>query len=115
MVIMIAVPPPFHEEMIRMSREGGIWDEMKRTITWSIEKLVPGETLELQIQFVTGGQRQPQAATTTTTLPTFPLLVRSEYPALFSAVEVVNEYYDTISPAIQLQTARAGRILHRKV
>lgn len=97
-------------DSVRMSRQGGVWDEMKRTIAWSVKSLQPGETLEIQTQFASlDGYAQSKR------LPTFPVLVRSEYPTLFSSVEVVNEYGDAVTPAVQLETACAGRLLHRKV
>ncbi|GAX19924.1 hypothetical protein FisN_1Lh607 [Fistulifera solaris] len=107
-MIIMAVPPNMDGESVRLSRPGGVWDEMKRTIAWSIKYLQPGEALEIQAQFSSmdgNGQRSGS----------FPILVRTEYPRLFSAVEVVNEYWDAVTPAIQLETACAGRLLHRKV
>ncbi len=102
----MAVPPNMDGASVRLSRSGGVWDEMKRTIAWSIKSLQPGEALEIQAQFSSmDGQRSAS----------FPVLVRTEYPRLFSAVEVVNEYRDDVTPAIRLETACAGRLLHRKV
>jgi hypothetical protein len=107
-MIIMAVPPNMDGESVRLSTPGGVWDAMKRTIAWSIKCLQPGEVVEIQAQFLPMDAYGQRSAT-------FPLLVRTEYPRLFSAVEVVNEYRDAVTPPIRLETACAGRLLHRKV
>lgn len=113
-MIIMAVPLNMDGESVRLSRPGGVWDEMKRTIAWSVKSLQPGEALEIQAQF-SSSSSSLDGYSPRSTVPAFPVLVRSEYPKLFSAVEVVNDYWDAVTPAIQLETACAGRILHRKV
>jgi hypothetical protein len=93
-----------------MSRKGGAWDEMKRTISWTVDKLDPGEALEIQAQFESvdlpnGGGGAPK----------FPLLVRAEYATLFSSIELNSDFIDALSCPVKTKLTQSGRILHRKV
>lgn len=109
MVILLAVPPYVKGETVKMSRRGGVWDEMKRTISWNVEQLEPGEALEVQVQFESldmgGGDRAPK----------FPLLVRAECPLLFSSVELKSDFSEELPSSVEMKLNSSGRILHRKV
>jgi hypothetical protein len=102
MVTIIAVPPDVDGGHCKMSRKGGSWDELKRTLTWSIETLAPGEALEIQAQFpfIEENERSPK----------FPVLVQCDYPSTFSKV-IVSTKQDTI----RIKLSTSGRIIHRKV
>ena len=50
-VVMLAVPPCVDGPSVKMSRRGGVWDEMKRTISWIIDSMEPGTAIEVQAQF----------------------------------------------------------------
>ena len=114
-MIVLAVPPNVDGQSVRMSRQGGMWDEMKRTVSWSVAKLEAGEALEIQTQFtaVDGGAttsgRKDRAP------PKFPVLVRSDCSKLFSSVEVLGDFDDGFSSPIRVMPSSFSRILHRKV
>ncbi len=94
-----------------MSRKGGVWDEMKRTICWTVEKLEPGEVLEIQAQFQSG-KKQNLAQVDLN----FPVLVRADVPRLFSGLNVSTEYTeDPESAPVKSHVSQCTRILHRKV
>jgi hypothetical protein len=102
MVVMLAVPLDMDGENCKMSRKGGSWEELKRTMTWCVETLKPGEAIEIQAQF-------PVLNGSTTKSPLFPVLVRCDYPALFSEIDI------TAKEDIQLKVILQERVLHRKV
>jgi hypothetical protein len=102
MVIMLAIPPDVDGENCKMSRKGGSWEELKRTLTWSVDGLEPGEALEIQAQFPLTEESEKE--------PKFPVLVRCDYPAIFSNVEVSAK-----GGSIQMKLSTSGRVLHRKV
>jgi hypothetical protein len=103
MVVILAVPPDVHGENCKMSRKGGSWEELKRTMTWCVDSLDPGEALEIQAQFPMLEDSEKGAK--------FPVLVRCDYPALFSNVTVATKE----GAAVQLQLSLSGSVLHRKV
>lgn len=74
LVILIAVPPDVSGESAKMSRQGGVWDPIKRVIVYKYEKIECGETVDLQMQFnhVPSMRKDGQNAM----LPRFPVLVR---------------------------------------
>jgi hypothetical protein len=111
-MIILAVPLNVDGQSARMSKQGGMWDEMKRTVTWLIKTLDPGEALEIQAQFqaVDGGlvHASDRAAK-------FPVLVRCDCNRLFSSVEVLGDFEDGLSTPIRVIPSSASRVLHRKV
>jgi hypothetical protein len=109
-IIMMAVPPDVDGENVKTSRKGGSWEELKRTLCWSVDELQPGKALEIQAQFalLEGGGMNNR-------VPKFPVLVRCDYPALFSTLEVSNVYQDEQSSPIKIKLDTSARILHRKV
>ena len=122
MVILIAVPPFVQGETVKMSRKGGVWDEMKRTICWTVEKLDPGEVLEIQAQFQSGKLHNLAQVDLQ-----FPVLVRADVPLLFSGIDVSTECHsandgkvgdegdvpNTVN--VKSSVTKCTRILHRKV
>lgn len=111
-VIMLAIPPHVNGRSGKLSRKGGLWDELKRTISWTIAEMPPGQALEIQAQFeiLEGDANNSHARS-----PKFPILVRSEYENLFSSVELKVDYHDSLSKPIQVELENSARVLHRKV
>jgi hypothetical protein len=101
-VVMIAVPPDVNGSRCKMSRKGGSWDELKRTLTWCIASLAPGEALEIQAQF-------PLMEDNSRVLK-FPVLVQCQYNFLFSNVAVSCKDNN-----VRLALSTSGQVLHRKV
>ena len=99
---MIAVPPDVVGGNCKMSRKGGSWDELKRTLTWCVQALAPGEAVEIQAQFpfIEGNERSPK----------FPILVHCDYKGLFSKVNI-----SCLDDAVQLKVRTSSTIIHRKV
>lgn len=128
MVILVAVPPFVQGDTVKMSRKGGVWDEMKRTICWTVEQLEPGEVLEIQAQFQSGNLQNLAQVNLQ-----FPVLVRADVPRLFSAVNIATYYHHDhkgnggdaaaegaegetiVQKHIQHTLSQSTRILHRKV
>jgi len=129
MVIFIAVPPFVEGEAVKMSRQGGVWDAMKRTICWTVDKLDPGEVLEIQAQFQSGNLKNLAQVDLQ-----FPVLVRADLPLLFSRIDVSTDYSTCVSKessdtlqggtdannidaasVLKSSVSRCTRILHRKV
>jgi len=126
MAIVVAVPPHVRGDTVRMSRRGGIWDEMKRVVCWTVENLDAGEALEVQLQFEcvdqqqqggpNNGEEQLQQHGSNRRPPKFPVLVRADYPTkLFSSVEFKSDYSDGMNAPVKLNVVSSGRVLHRKV
>jgi len=121
--IMVAVPPNVKGDTVKMSRKGGVWNEMKRTISWFVEELTPGKAMELQLHFecmsdssssADSSNEQPQL--TQKQMPKFPVLVRADCPSsLFSSIEIISDYSSGSNEPAKLDLARSGRLLHRKV
>merc|ERR1712218_143372 len=70
--ILVAIPPDIDGETMKMSREGGLWDSMKRIIVWGEPELISGETIDEQLQFELGHDKDIAKN------PIFPLLVRCD-------------------------------------
>jgi len=126
--IIVAVPPNVRGDTVRMSRKGGIYDDMKRVVCWTVENINPGEALEVQLQFECMEQQQHNDSPDSNVgdgdegkhfqrpPPKFPVLVRADCPSkLFSSVEVTSDYNDDANSPIKLKVVKAARILHRKV
>jgi hypothetical protein len=101
-VILLAVPPDVNGADCKMSRKGS-WEELKRTLCWRVEQLVPGQALEIQAQFslLEASDKEPK----------FPVLVRCDYPSIFSDVELSTDE----ESHVKANVTKSTRILHRKV
>jgi hypothetical protein len=100
----MAVPPDVDGEHCKMSLKGGNWDELKRILSWAVDSLNPGQAIEIQAQFP-----QNDDAVSNDKEPKFPVLVRFDYPVLFSTVTVVSD------GSINIDLSKSSRVLHRKV
>lgn len=110
-----------------MSKNGGIWDPMKRVIIYRCEKLDPGETLEIQMQFeYLAASRENQD------MPRFPVLVRCHgMKDLLSNIRIevgggddVDDNIDrddldssdlAVKPDYELNLEKSYKLFHRKV
>ena len=109
---MLAIPPHVNGRSGKLSRKGGLWDELKRTISWTVEEMPPGQALEIQAQFEI---LEADANTSMGRSPKFPILVRCEYESLFSSVEIKVDYHDSLSKPVLVELENSARVLHRKV
>jgi len=129
LAVIMAVPPDVNGETVLMSKEGGVWDSMKRLIAWSLEPLEPGHVIEVQCQldFMVPSQDKNRPT------PRFPVLIRCDaIDEQFSNVDISGIHDPTIqdtdghhehqqsSPAsasspVKINVSRSTRILHRKV
>jgi len=106
-VILIIVPPDLDGENITMSRKGGMWDEMKRTLVWNVTKLDPGEIIDMQVQFMRtheGGSGES----------TFPLLAKCNGDTSFSKIDLNSDYNENGVNPIDIDPERRATILFRK-
>ena len=113
-VLLLAVPPHIEGRTAKMSRKGGVWDELKRTISWVVDKLDPGQALEIQAQFDGPSHEQENGGTA----PRFPILARGDYAESYSSLEVKRSPVQEEEVGAQIQSLRinrSGRVLHRKV
>jgi hypothetical protein len=108
MAILMIVPPDVSGESVSMSRKGGIWDGMKRTISWTIRKVEPGETIGIQAQFQTFNG-------VGSIVPKFPLLIRCDGRSLFSGVKLDADFSDSESIPVNMELVKCSRILYRQV
>lgn len=108
--IMMAVPPDVDGENVKTSRKGASWEELKRTLCWAVDELQPGKALEIQAQFtlLEGGAANNR-------IPKFPVLVRCDYPVLFTSLELSSDYLKDTTVPININLHTSARILHRKV
>lgn len=110
--ILMAVPPDIRGETVKLTRQGGVWDGMKRVVTWPAESLSPGELIEIQAQFTFADMRQGHEKGE----PIFPILVRCEGTNdQFSDVRLTTDKSDEMHAPVKLSLTRSVLILHRKV
>jgi hypothetical protein len=105
----MVIPPDVNGEKVVMSRRGGVWDDMKRTLSWTIEKLQPGEIIDIQAQlaYVDGMGKAGSSK--------FPMLVQCDRSSPFSRIELIADYTDDESNRVNLLLDQTSRILYRKV
>lgn len=110
--ILLAVPPDVRGDSIRTSREGGVWDSMKRVVAWPLDDIEPGKLLEIQAQF----EFERAAAASERATPKFPILLRCDAKdEQFSDLSITTDVNDNQFRPIKLKVSRSVRILHRKV
>ena len=109
-------------ENVTMSRKGGVWDEMKRTLIWTFQKLDPGEIVDIQAQFkcnTEGGLSQSHAHVAGGGDGfgsfKFPVLARCNGDTNFSKIDMNSDYNDDGSSPVGLELERSATILYRKV
>ena len=107
--LVMVVPPDVMGDKVRMLEEGGIWDSMKRLLSWNLGVLKPGELVELEVQF-----ERLQSSNSTST-PKFPILMRCDGGAIFSGIELSAVNADPGSQLAHMNILESSRILYRKV
>jgi hypothetical protein len=124
--ILMVVPLDMNGESVTMSRQGGKWDAMKRTLVWKIAQLAPGETLDIQAQFqclpeppIEGvgyqddmGISAPGSGGTSS----FPVLARCNGNGTFSKIDLNTDFSieDGTSIPVELEIERLATVLYRK-
>jgi hypothetical protein len=110
--ILMAVPPDIRGETVKLTRQGGVWDGMKRVVAWPAETLEPGELIEIQAQFNFVSNQDPDRRSE----PKFPLLVRCEGTNdQFSDIELITDIPGESYFPVKMRLTRSLLILHRKV
>ena len=108
--ILMVLPPDVDGARVTMSRADGVWDELKRTVSWTIMKLPPGELIDVQAQF-RYAKGVPRSAATK-----FPVIVSCEKNHdLFSRINLSADYNDEGSCKVNLRLKRWSKVLYRKV
>jgi hypothetical protein len=111
LAIIVVVPPDVKGETVAMSRKAGLWNEMQRTVSWTIPCLEPGENIEIQTQF----EATNDADSIVT--PKFPVLLRcDDTETLYSGIElksVMGAEKDSIP--LDMNITLSSRLLYRKI
>mmetsp|Transcript_4693 Transcript_4693/g.11969 ORF Transcript_4693/g.11969 Transcript_4693/m.11969 type:complete len:988 (+) Transcript_4693:139-3102(+) len=119
--VLMVVPFDMDGESVTMSRDGAIWDAMKRTLAWSITQLTPGETIDIQAQFKClpepiEGSYLDDLGTNTPSGGSFPVLASCNGNTTFSKIDVNTDYSveDGSSSPVDLDIERSSTVLYRK-
>jgi hypothetical protein len=104
------VPPDINGDDVAISRKGGVWDSMKRTLSWTIPELPPGEVVDIQAQFPCMKGTYTNNAT-----PKFPILVRCLGNTVFSKIHLNADYTEDGSSPVHLQIEKSANVVYRKV
>jgi hypothetical protein len=108
--IIMIVPLDFDGSSVIMSRKDGVWDAMKRSLTWIIQQLAPGEIIDIQSQF-----KSIEGVTTSETSSKFPVLARSTGQTTFSRIDMNSEYAKDGSVPVDIDVQRSCTVLYRKI
>lgn len=111
-VVIMAVPPDVSGESMKMSRNGGMWDSMKRVIVYKHHQLQIGETLEVQFQFnYLAGDDVDNSL-----LPRFPVLVRCDcLDDQLSTLDLQVVYVGNEEENVDFDFQTSYELYHRKV
>ena len=119
--VLMVVPFDMDGESVTMSRDGAVWDAMKRTLAWPISQLIPGETLDIQAQFKClpepiEGSYLDDLGTNTPSGGSFPVLASCNGNTTFSKIDVNTDYSseDGSSSPVELEIKRSSTVLYRK-
>lgn len=109
MVVIMAIPPDVIVETVKLEKNDGILDGIKRIISWSVPSLHPGVISELQAQFqFVSPDEEPRAE------PRFPILVKCDsIEDQFSDVQLTLNIQSDLS--IPMSLNKSTRTLHRKI
>ena len=105
--VVLAIPLNFRGESAKLSMTGGVWDEVKRTVSWYIDEINPGQAVEFQIELETSLH---DIATCQ-----FPVLVRADCSSSLSQIQVLPEICDSNGRSCLARVMYSSRTLHRKL
>ena len=108
--VLMIVPLDMDGSSLSMSRKDGVWDEMKRTLTWTVQELPPGELIDIQAQF-----KVIDGITGADTASKFPILARCNGETSFSRIDVNSDFTEEGSIPVDLEVMRSTSVLYRKV
>jgi hypothetical protein len=108
--IIMIVPLDMDGSSFTMSRKDGVWDTMKRSLTWIIQELAPGKVVDIQAQFKAVEGVSPSEASNT-----FPVLARSTGKNIFSRIDINSDYTADGSIPVDLDVQRSSTVLYRKI
>jgi hypothetical protein len=108
LAIVIVIPPDLNGYSVQMSRKGGQWDDMKRTLSWTLDRLAPGDAIDMQAIFANVQNGNP-------TERRFPILLQCRGDELFSKVEAHGNTVEEPSQRLRLDVAQLSTVLFRKV
>jgi hypothetical protein len=109
--VMIVLPLHIDGENVTMSRKGGVWDEMKRTLTWTIKELPAGDIIDIQAQF----RCYNGVLLSMDEWSKFPVLARCNGDITFSRINMNSDYTEKGSVPVELEVERSATVLYRKV
>jgi hypothetical protein len=108
------VPIDMDGSSLTMSRKDGVWDAMKRSVTWIIRQLPPGDIVDIQAQFKAvegGGMVLPSLDGSSK----FPVLARSTGTTTFSRIGVKSDYTEDGDIPVNINVRRLSTVLYRKI
>mmetsp|Transcript_10578 Transcript_10578/g.29155 ORF Transcript_10578/g.29155 Transcript_10578/m.29155 type:complete len:105 (-) Transcript_10578:102-416(-) len=103
----MVVPPDMIGETVSMSKKDGVWDGLKRTISWTLDSLAPSKTVEIRAQFEAAERERLQPSK-------FPVLIKCNAANIASGIEVSLDSMDQYS-ARSLDVRETSNVLYRKV
>ncbi|KAG7359800.1 hypothetical protein IV203_034898 [Nitzschia inconspicua] len=109
--ILMIVPLDMDGSSLTMSRKDGVWDSMKRSLTWTIPKLLPGEIVDIQAQF----KAREGVKQLTENSSNFPVLARSNGSTTFSRIDLNSDYTKDGNIPVDIDVQRSCTVLYRKI
>lgn len=100
-------------ESVTMSRRGGVWNDMKRSLVWNITKLDPGEIIDIQAQFKSNMEEGP--GEDNLGYFKFPVLARCYGDTNFSKIDLNTDYNEDGSCPVGMELEHSATILYRKI
>jgi len=99
-------------ESVTMSRRGGIWDELKRSLVWVLPELDAGEIIDIQAQFKSNKERGPNERNLD--YYKFPVLAKCNGDMNFSKIDLNTDYSEDGS-IVEIDLKRSATVLYRKI
>lgn len=107
------VPWDMDGSSLTMSRKDGVWDNMKRSLTWTIPELPPGEIVDIQAQF-----KAIEGVSSTSSsegASKFPILARCSGSTTFSRIDMNSDYTQDGAVPVDIDVQRSSTVLYRKI
>ena len=102
--ILVVVPP---DVRVEEAPDGGLWDEVKRTLTWTCDSLPPGHGMDIQPTFTAINASHND-------IRRFPILLQCHGDYLFSRLELQGTTTFDDRP-LNLDVKQESTALYRKV